>query len=188
MFSADFLVQALLATNQERAYVRPHSTPCYQQSQPKKNLITSQTSTDVTYEAMTFTTTVSTATSGTLVIINNSQNVTVSMDISSSSASLCQTNAECIVEDFGYELPNWGTVTFTDASAKTLSSTQLFSPDFEEDEVMTGSLMETLSPLNMRLRSADFKQSLVDSSQWLVNGAELEMKTEREGWVHDDDG
>lgn len=78
---------------------------------------------------MTFTTTVSTATSGTLVIINNSQNVTVSMDISSSSASLCQTNAEWIVEDFGYELPNWGTVTFTDASAKTLSSTQVTPGD-----------------------------------------------------------
>ncbi|KAE9406510.1 hypothetical protein BT96DRAFT_915220 [Gymnopus androsaceus JB14] len=104
-------------------------------------------------DSITATATVLTPTSGTLTLINNSQKVTVSVNVTSTSASLCQENAEWIVEDYtsNPELPNWGTVTFTDASATTLSGTQvtpgggdatiidieLFSPDFAENEVMT---------------------------------------------------
>ncbi|KAF9050897.1 peptidase A4 family-domain-containing protein [Rhodocollybia butyracea] len=109
-------------------------------------------------DSITATATVFTPTSGSLTLINNSKDVTMSVNVTSSTASLCQTNAEWIIEDYTSdpELPNWGTVTFTDAFATTLSGAQvtpgdgdatlidieLFSPDFEEDEVMTQSSVD----------------------------------------------
>jgi len=71
------------------------------------------------------TATVSTTTSGTVTIENVSTGVTVSKALTSS-AKLCQENAEWIVEDFeeGSSLvpfANFGTVTFTDAEATTVS-------------------------------------------------------------------
>ncbi|GJE98817.1 peptidase A4 family-domain-containing protein [Phanerochaete sordida] len=77
-------------------------------------------------DSVTLTVTASSTTKGTAVITNNSNGKSVSKSISSSSA-LCEQDAEWIVEDFeeGNSLvpfANFGTVTFTGASAKTASS------------------------------------------------------------------
>lgn len=111
-------------------------------------------------DSVTLTATVTSPTSGTLVITNNSKGFTVSQDVTSTSASLCQTNAEWIVEDYGSnefdEIPNFQTVLFTSASATTLDGVQvtpgggdatifdieLFSPDFAEDEIMTNTSVD----------------------------------------------
>jgi len=71
------------------------------------------------------TVTASSTTSGTAVIENVSTGQTVSKSITSSSA-LCEENAEWIVEDYEENgslvpLANFGTVTFTSASASTTS-------------------------------------------------------------------
>jgi hypothetical protein len=76
-------------------------------------------------DSVTLTVTASSTTSGTAVITNNSKGKTVTKQITSSSA-LCEQDAEWIVEDFeeGSSLvpfANFGTVTFTGASAKTAS-------------------------------------------------------------------
>ena len=72
------------------------------------------------------------ATSGTTYITNKSNGQSVSQPLTSS-ASLCQTNAEWIVEDFQQgsslvPLVDFGTVTFTDSVAKT-SGGGSFGPD-----------------------------------------------------------
>ena len=76
-------------------------------------------------DSVTLTVTATSTTKGTAVIKNNSNGKSVSKSISSSSA-LCEQDAEWIVEDFeegGGLVPfaNFGTVTFTGASAKTAS-------------------------------------------------------------------
>ncbi|GJE98819.1 peptidase A4 family-domain-containing protein [Phanerochaete sordida] len=76
-------------------------------------------------DSVTLTVTASSTTKGTAVITNNSNGQSVSKSISSSSA-LCEQDAEWIVEDFeeGNSLvpfANFGTVSFTGASAKTAS-------------------------------------------------------------------
>ena len=77
-------------------------------------------------DSVTVTVTASSPTSGTAYITNNSRRQSVSKALTSSSA-LCEQDAEWIVEDFeeGNSLvpfANFGTVTFTGASAKTASS------------------------------------------------------------------
>lgn len=72
---------------------------------------------------MTVTVTATSTTAGTAVIENTTTGQRVSQDLTSSSA-LCEQNAEWIVEDFeesGGQVPfaNFGTVTFSDASATT---------------------------------------------------------------------
>jgi len=72
-------------------------------------------------DSVTLTVTATSKTSGTAVITNNTKNKTVSKNITSSS-SLCEENAEWIVEDYEegsslVPLANFGTVTFTGASA-----------------------------------------------------------------------
>lgn len=76
-------------------------------------------------DSVTITVTAATTKSGTAVIKNNSSGKSVSKSITSS-AALCQQNAEWIVEDFeegGGLVPfaNFGTVTFTGASAGLVS-------------------------------------------------------------------
>ncbi|KAE9409261.1 concanavalin A-like lectin/glucanase [Gymnopus androsaceus JB14] len=88
-------------------------------------------------DSITLTVTISTPTSGIVVITNNSQNVTVSTKVSSSFS-----DAEWIVEDYGYESPKWGTLTFTDASATTLNGTRVTPGDSGCDEVMTASTFD----------------------------------------------
>lgn len=74
------------------------------------------------------TVTASSKTGGTAVIQNQSTGKSVSHTFSSQSASLCETNAEWIVEDFsssGGLVPfaDFDSVTFTGASATTSSGT-----------------------------------------------------------------
>jgi hypothetical protein len=74
-----------------------------------------------TGDSVTITVTAATTKSGTAVIKNNSKGTTVTKTITSS-AALCEKDAEWIVEDFsssGGLVPfaNFGTVTFTGASA-----------------------------------------------------------------------
>ena len=74
---------------------------------------------------MTVTVTATSTTAGTAVIENTSTGQTVSQDLTSS-AALCEQNAEWIVEDYeenGALVPfaNFGSVTFSDASATTTS-------------------------------------------------------------------
>ncbi|KIY46402.1 hypothetical protein FISHEDRAFT_47324 [Fistulina hepatica ATCC 64428] len=78
-------------------------------------------------DVVTVTVTASSKTSGTAVIENTSTGETVSTTLSSS-YSLCEENAEWIVEDYEegdalVALADWGTVTFTDAEATTSSGT-----------------------------------------------------------------
>ncbi|KAK8132338.1 aspergillopepsin [Apiospora kogelbergensis] len=77
-------------------------------------------------DTVTMTVTASSKTGGTAVIHNQSTGQTVTHSFSAQSAALCETNAEWIVEDFesnGALVPfaNFGTVTFTGASATTNS-------------------------------------------------------------------
>ena len=77
-------------------------------------------------DSVTITVTASSTRAGTAVITNNSKGKTVTKQITSSS-SLCEQDAEWIVEDFeeGSSLvpfANFGSVTFTGASASTGSS------------------------------------------------------------------
>ncbi|KAH9931533.1 peptidase G1, partial [Fomitopsis serialis] len=76
-------------------------------------------------DTVKLTVTASSTTSGTAVIENTSTGQTVTQDITSSSA-LCEENAEWIVEDYEeggslVPLADFGTVTFTGASAETTS-------------------------------------------------------------------
>ncbi|KAF9076595.1 peptidase A4 family-domain-containing protein [Rhodocollybia butyracea] len=80
-------------------------------------------------DSVTVTATVISTTEGTLKIENNTKGQTVSKTVSSS-AKLCQTNAEWIVEDFEecegsdcslVPFANFGTIEFTGASATTSS-------------------------------------------------------------------
>ncbi|KAG6811128.1 hypothetical protein H0H92_008861 [Tricholoma furcatifolium] len=76
-------------------------------------------------DVITLTVTASSTTAGTAVITNETTGKTVSKSITSSSA-LCEENAEWIVEDFEegdslVEFADFGTVTFTSASATTNS-------------------------------------------------------------------
>jgi hypothetical protein len=76
-------------------------------------------------DTVTVTVSASSTTSGTVVITNNSKGMTVTQQLTSSSA-LCQQDAEWIVEDFdegGSLVPfaNFGTVTFSAAEANTPS-------------------------------------------------------------------
>ncbi|KAE9392879.1 hypothetical protein BT96DRAFT_959221 [Gymnopus androsaceus JB14] len=82
-------------------------------------------------DSVTVTATVSSTTSGTLEIINHSKGTSVSKSISSS-AKLCEYNAEWIVEDFEecegdncslVPFADFGTVMFTGAEATTSSGT-----------------------------------------------------------------
>ena len=77
-------------------------------------------------DSVTLTVTATSTKAGTAVITNNTKGKTVTKSITSS-AALCEQDAEWIVEDFeeGSSLvpfANFGTVTFTGASAKTASS------------------------------------------------------------------
>ena len=76
-------------------------------------------------DVVTVTVTATSTTAGTAVIENTSTGQTVSQDLTSS-AALCEQNAEWIVEDYeenGALVPfaNFGSVTFSDASATTAS-------------------------------------------------------------------
>ena len=76
---------------------------------------------------MTVTVTATSKTGGTATITNKSTGKTVSHTFSGQ-PSLCEYNAEWIVEDFSeggglVPLANWGTVTFTGVSAGTSSGT-----------------------------------------------------------------
>ena len=78
-------------------------------------------------DTVTVTVTATSKTGGTATITNQSTGKTVSHTFSGQ-PSLCQENAEWIVEDFEegsslVPLANWGTVTFTGASATTGSGT-----------------------------------------------------------------
>ena len=77
--------------------------------------------------SITVSVTATSLTGGTATIVNHSTGQTVSHTFSGQ-PSLCQENAEWIVEDFEegsslVPLANWGTVTFTGASATTGSGT-----------------------------------------------------------------
>lgn len=77
--------------------------------------------------SITVSVTATSLTGGTATIVNHSTGQTVSHTFSGQ-PSLCQENAEWIVEDFEegsslVPLANWGTVTFTGASAGTSSGT-----------------------------------------------------------------
>jgi hypothetical protein len=100
-------------------------------------------------DSVTLTATVSSTTAGTLKIENNSKGQTVTKAVTSS-AKLCETNAEWIVEDFEecegndcslVPFANFGKVEFTGASATTSSGT--VSPagatilDIEQNTVLT---------------------------------------------------
>ncbi|KAK8061871.1 acid proteinase protein, partial [Apiospora phragmitis] len=79
-------------------------------------------------DTVTMTVTASSKTGGTAVIDNQSTGQTVTHTFAAQSAALCETNAEWIVEDFesgGSLVPfaDFGTVTFTGASAKSGGST-----------------------------------------------------------------
>jgi hypothetical protein len=100
-------------------------------------------------DSITLTATVSSTTSGTLVIKNNSKGTSVSKAVTSSS-KLCETNAEWIVEDFEecegndcslVPFANFGTVEFTGAEATTSSGTQTPAAatilDIEQNSVLT---------------------------------------------------
>ncbi|EIW87320.1 hypothetical protein CONPUDRAFT_116513 [Coniophora puteana RWD-64-598 SS2] len=71
---------------------------------------------------VTLTATTHSTTTGTVTIENKTKNQKVTKDVSSTSA-LCQKNAEWIVEDYSsgglVEFDNFGTVTFTSATATT---------------------------------------------------------------------
>ncbi|KAI0773056.1 acid proteinase [Trametes elegans] len=78
-------------------------------------------------DSVTVTVTATSLTAGTATIVNNRSGQRVSHTFSGQ-PSLCQENAEWIVEDFEeggglVPLANWGTVTFTGASAGTGSGT-----------------------------------------------------------------
>ncbi|KAK8016679.1 aspergillopepsin-2 [Apiospora rasikravindrae] len=75
-------------------------------------------------DTVTMTVTASSKTGGTAVIQNESTGQTATHTFAAQSAALCETNAEWIVEDFesgGSLVPfaNFGTVTFTGASARS---------------------------------------------------------------------
>jgi hypothetical protein len=103
-------------------------------------------------DSITLTATVASATSGTLTIKNNSKGQTVSKAVTSS-AKLCQTNAEWIVEDFEecegsscslVPFANFGTVEFTGASATTTSGGTVTPAgatviDIEQNSILTKS-------------------------------------------------
>ncbi|KAG6807277.1 hypothetical protein H0H92_008150 [Tricholoma furcatifolium] len=84
----------------------------------------------------------SSTTAGTVVITNESNGQTVSKSLTSSTP-LCQQNAEWIVEDFeqGFELvpfANFGTVTFSSASAITQSGTSIGPSGATTFDIMQG--------------------------------------------------
>jgi hypothetical protein len=102
-------------------------------------------------DSVTLTATVSSTTAGTLTIKNNSKGTTVSKAVTSS-ARLCQTNAEWIVEDFEecegnncslVPFANFGTVKFTGAGATTSSGTVTPAAatiiDIEQNSILTKS-------------------------------------------------
>ncbi|KAF9074106.1 peptidase G1 [Rhodocollybia butyracea] len=81
---------------------------------------------DITFsegDSVTLSATVSTPTSGTLTVTNNSKNITVSQFVTSTT-ELCQNSAEWIIEqgfsDF-IDFPDFHTVVFTGASASSSS-------------------------------------------------------------------
>jgi len=78
-------------------------------------------------DSVTVTVTATSTKAGTAVITNNSKGVTVTKALTST-AALCEKDAEWIVEDFEegsslVPLANWGTVTFTNAIATENSGT-----------------------------------------------------------------
>ncbi|KAE9396567.1 hypothetical protein BT96DRAFT_958149 [Gymnopus androsaceus JB14] len=102
-------------------------------------------------DSVTLTATVSSTTSGTLKIVNNSKGTSVSKAVTST-AKLCETNAEWIVEDFEecdgndcslVPFADFGTVEFTGAEATTSSGTVTAAGatiiDIEQNEVLTSS-------------------------------------------------
>ncbi|ROW17605.1 hypothetical protein VPNG_00832 [Cytospora leucostoma] len=99
-------------------------------------------------DVLTFTVTATSSTGGTAVIENQTTGQTATQDFSNESdGSLCQTNAEWIVEDFEEDdslvaFADFGTITFTDATA--LASGSTLNPDSattidieQDDEVLT---------------------------------------------------
>ncbi|KAK6086456.1 acid proteinase [Seiridium cupressi] len=79
-------------------------------------------------DTVTMTVTATSKSAGTAVIENQTTGTTVTHSFSGETDTLCETNAEWIVEDFssgGSLVPfaDFGTVTFTDASATTSSGT-----------------------------------------------------------------
>jgi len=102
-------------------------------------------------DSVTLTATTASTSSGTLKITNNSKGVTVSKAVTST-AKLCETNAEWIVEDFEecegndcslVPFANFGTVEFTGASATTSTGTVTAASatliDIEQNSVLTKS-------------------------------------------------
>ncbi|EKM56249.1 uncharacterized protein PHACADRAFT_140865 [Phanerochaete carnosa HHB-10118-sp] len=97
-------------------------------------------------DSVTLTVTASSTTSGTVVITNNSKDQSVQRALTSDSA-LCQQDAEWIIEDFeenGSQVPfaNFGTVTFTDASAGTSTgsvgpSGAFLTDIYQDDQLVT---------------------------------------------------
>jgi len=80
-------------------------------------------------DSVTLTVTATSTKAGSATITNNTKGTTVTKSITSTSA-LCEENAEWIVEDYEegsslVPLSNWGTVTFTGASAGTVSGTSV---------------------------------------------------------------
>ncbi|KAI1851411.1 hypothetical protein JX265_000355 [Neoarthrinium moseri] len=79
-------------------------------------------------DTITITVTATSTKAGTATVANKSTGKTVTHTFSSQSAALCETNAEWIVEDFSsgnslVPFADFGTVTFTGASATTSSGT-----------------------------------------------------------------
>ena len=79
-------------------------------------------------DSVTVTVSADSLTSGTAIIENTTTGKKVSHTFTNQNASLCETNAEWIVEDFEegnsmVPLANWGSVTFSGASAKTANGT-----------------------------------------------------------------
>ncbi|KIY72670.1 aspergillopepsin [Cylindrobasidium torrendii FP15055 ss-10] len=98
-------------------------------------------------DSITLTATVSSATAGTVVITNNSKGWTKSKSLTSS-ARLCQYNAEWIVEDFSVNsglipFADFGTVTFTGASATTNSGSSVGPGGSEIIEIQQSSKVLT---------------------------------------------
>ncbi|OIW24630.1 hypothetical protein CONLIGDRAFT_718516 [Coniochaeta ligniaria NRRL 30616] len=94
------------------------------------------------------TATATSKTGGTVTITNSSTGKTVTHSFSGESASLCETNAEWIVEDFeenGSLVPfaNFGTVKFTGASVTTTSGSTIDTTGAQILDIKQGSTVYT---------------------------------------------
>ena len=100
-------------------------------------------------DSVTVTVTATSTTTGTVTIKNNSNGESVTSTVSSS-AALCEQDAEWIVEDFFYgdsvtHLADWQTITWTGAVAKTASTSVAPSSGYTVDLDQSGKILSSSS-------------------------------------------